>query len=192
MFFFLPPVSSIAFSLFACVKLDEPADAASIVPGSRPATVGWYFMHDLKQECFSITDGWHLPLALGLGVPLTVLVLAVPVSIVAVMLHNWGQLRDAEFLQHYYFLVQHYNPAYYWYEAVVTCQTLVLVCLSVFGYMIGPQWQALAMNLVIIASGLMLQFLKPLRHREAKHVALCSKVCLCLIIMSYSADLCSV
>jgi hypothetical protein len=185
MFFFLPTIASTAFSLFACIELHKPAGAAGVAPGSRPAAVGWYFMHDLEQVCFSVADGWHRSLALGLGIPLTLLVLAVPVCIVAVMLRNWRRRSNAKFLQHYYFLVQYYSPAYCWYEAAVISQTLALVFLSLFGYSLGPYRQALAMNIVIISSGALLLFLQPLRHREAKNVAVSSMVC--LFLTSYTA-----
>jgi hypothetical protein len=185
MFFFLPTIASTAFSLFACIELDKPSDAPGVAPGSKPAAVGWFFMHDLDQVCFFAADGWHRRLALGLGIPLTLLVLAVPICIVAVMLRNWRRRSDAHFLQHFYFLVQYYSPTYCWYEAVVISQTLALVFLSVFGYSLGPYRQALAMNIVIFLSGVLLLFLQPLRHREAKNVAVCSMVC--LFLMSYTA-----
>lgn len=64
-------------------------------------------------------------------------------------------------------------------------QTLMLVFLSVFGYSLGPYRQALAMNIVILSSGMLLLFLQPLRHREAKNVAVSSMVC--LFLTSYTA-----
>lgn len=178
-FFFLPTIVRTAFGLFACIQIDQPAVAGT---PNKPLAVGRFWLHDTNQQCFT---GYHLRLALGLGIPLLAFVCAVPLFILFVTLHNKSKLDDPTWLQHYGFLVGYYKPRFVFWEAVVSSQTICLVAISVFSYTLGPFYQSLVMNIAILLIGVLLVVARPLAHRDAQTVAVSSMAC--LFLTSYSA-----
>lgn len=183
-FFFLPSVAGTAFSLFVCVEVDKPWIAD--MPSSLPKAVGWLWVHDLDQVCWS-SSGWQQKLALGLGIPLCALIAAVPVVILLVTLtqRKRGGLENPRFVENFNFLVQYYKPEYCFWEAVVSIQTISLVAVSVFGYSLGPTLQALVMNVVVLSCGICMIVAQPLAHLQAMKVAVASMAC--LFLTSYTA-----
>ena len=177
MFFFLPSIVRTAFGLFACIMIDKPDTKPYLT-----LALGAFWKHDTDQLCFA---GWHRGFALGLGIPLLLLVCAVPLFSLWKTLPNRHLLASPAWRKHYSFLVQYYKPRYIYWEAVVTTQTIGLVALSVFSYTLGPYYQALVMNVAIACIGLLLAFVRPLAHRDALNVAFASMSC--LFLTSYSA-----
>jgi hypothetical protein len=177
-FFFLPSIVRSAFGLFACITIDYPA-----APPNYPMAIGSFWLHNTNQQCF---QGWHKGFALGLGIPLLLFVCFVPGFILYKTLPNrHDELDKLAWLQQYGFLVRDYKPAYRYWEAVVSAQTIVLVALSVFSYSLGPYYQAMLINIAIAVIWLVLAVAKPLVHADAQRVALVSMGC--LYLTSYSA-----
>jgi hypothetical protein len=88
--FFYPSVAYALLSVFSCRLLDPSLAAVSgtgapgssgtitgsLIPGEELRAVGWYWAADLRRQCFS--DPGHRALALGLGVPGALGLLAYP------------------------------------------------------------------------------------------------------------------
>jgi hypothetical protein len=176
-YFFLPSIVRSCFGLFACIRIDQPAQ-----PPNMPLAVGSFWVHDTEQLCFA---GWHRRLAIGLGIPLLLFVSFVPGFILYKTLPNRARLGDPVWLQHYGFLVQDYKPGCRYWEVVVSAQTILLVALSVFSYTLGPFYQAVLMNVAVAVILLLLAVVRPLAHKDTQRVALFSMGC--LFLTSYSA-----
>jgi hypothetical protein len=82
--FFMPTLQRVALGWFACIPLDAPA-AAPYVAGA----VGSFWLHDPDQLCY---QGYHRAWALGLGLPLLLLVCGLlPAAILWVALRSKHQ-----------------------------------------------------------------------------------------------------
>lgn len=121
-FFFLPSLLRTAYGMFACVHLDS---APSPELQSRETffkfnAVGYFWLLDTDQLCF---QGYHRGWAVGLGVPLLLLLcVAVPVGIIGYLWARRGKLQETYYLQHYGFLYSSYRPSRYYWEGIVALQ----------------------------------------------------------------------
>jgi hypothetical protein len=70
-FLFLPTWTHAAFSLFTCVPLDIATD-----PPYEANAVGSFWAQDMSERCYTI-GGYHMARALGLGIPLLLLLCVV-------------------------------------------------------------------------------------------------------------------
>jgi hypothetical protein len=104
---FLPQLLHAGFGLFACVPLDDSVSA----PYEAKA-VGTFWVSHMSQQCW---QGYHKALALGLGIPLVLLLCVIrPGSVLVFMLrHRDGSLYSRE-LRHYSFLFPMYKPSAAW------------------------------------------------------------------------------
>jgi hypothetical protein len=142
-FLFLPTWTHAAFSLFTCVPLDAPTS-----PPYEANAVGAFWAQDMSERCYT-PEGYHMAWALGLGIPLLLLLCAaLPAG-----LFGWlwlskrrGKLTDFRFRSQYGFLYRTWREDVCWWEAVVVLQTIVLVMVGTFGYALGPYYQALVMT----------------------------------------------
>jgi hypothetical protein len=171
-FLFLPTWLNSVFSLFTCVKLDEGRT---------------WWVHDMSQQCF-LPSGYHRKWALGLGVPL--LVLLCVVLPLAVFLFMWRSRRskrldDPDFIRHYGFMYRLWREGVCWWEAVVILQTAGLVLVATFGFSLGPYRQSLVTCAVLGCVIVMLLWVKPFACRPANHIAVAS-ACV-LFVTAYSA-----
>mgnify|MGYP001810189872 FL=1 len=140
-FMFLPTWVSTTLSLFECVPLDKPVAAPF-----QAEAVGSWWVEDMSQLCYS-HSGYHRTLALGLGIPLTLLFCVVlPAGVFVFMWYSrkQGKLQDMHFQKHYGFMYQLWRDEWCWWESVLIFQTICLVVVSIFGFSLGPahreQW----------------------------------------------------
>lgn len=178
LFFFFPSIVRTLFGLFACVPIDD-----AVSPPFEAAAIGWFWLQDLNQQCFA---GFHKTWALGLGVPLLIIVcLMLPGSILWLTLRNKSKLTGPHFVKHYGFLVRAYKPSCCFFEAVVLVQTMLLVAVSVFGLTLGAYRQGLLLNGVLGYMVLMQFVLRPHTKKQAARIVLHSYMC--LFLTSYTA-----
>lgn len=171
LFFFLPSLARSAFGMFACIPVDQATGWPYVA-----AAVGSHWVHDTQALCY---DGYHSGWSVILGIPLLVgLCLLVPGFIVLVVVLNHKRLHEQQVRQQYGFLYRPYRRSCSYWEAVVVCQTLALVAVSVYGVTLGPYYQALLFNctLALIVVGLAL--VRPHSHPAAGRMMLQSMGCL--------------
>jgi hypothetical protein len=167
-FLFLPTWVGTAFSLFTCIQLDSPA--------ARPfqaEAVGTWWVEDLSQQCYS-TVGYHKRWAVGLGIPLILLLCVVlPGGVFVFMVHSRqrGKLTDPEFEHHYGFMYHLWRPEVCWYQAVVVLQTIGLVMVATFGFALGPYYQALVTQAVLGVVVMLLLWVRPFKCPATNTVA---------------------
>jgi hypothetical protein len=129
-FFFAPSALRVAVGWFACITIDVPV-AAPYVAGA----VGSFWLHDPDQLCY---QGYHRAWALGLGLPLLLLVCGLlPAAILWVALRNNQQKAPHTSAVCMVFLVWCYQPSYCCWDAAVTMQTAALTIVSVYGHFSG-------------------------------------------------------
>jgi hypothetical protein len=180
-FMFLPTWAHAAFLLFACIPLDEEAS----FPYAAEA-VGLYWTQDLSTQCYA-PGGYHKPWALGVGLPLLLLLcFAWPLGLLVFLVISCrkGKLSQATFRQQYGFLYRSWRQGLYWYEAVVVVQTNTLVLVGTFGYALGPYYHLLVILAALGLVGVLLLYVRPHKCAEAGHVSLHSVGVLCLTSFS--------
>jgi hypothetical protein len=142
-FLFLPTWTHAAFSLFTCVPLDVATS-----PPYEANAVGSFWAQDMSERCYT-RDSYHMAWALGLGIPLLLLLcVGLPLG-----LFGWlwlskrrGKLANDRFRSQFGFLYRTWQEDVCWWEAVVVLQTVVLVIVGTFGYALGPYFQAIVIT----------------------------------------------
>jgi hypothetical protein len=180
-FMFLPTWSHAAFSLFACI----PLDVGTSFPYAAEA-VGLYWTQDLSTQCYA-PGGYHKPWALGVGVPLLLLLcLALPIGLTLFLVISCrhGKLCQASFRQQYGFLYRSWRQGVYWFEAVVVVQTNTLVLVGTYGYALGPYYHLLVITAALASISVLLQVVRPHRCTAAGQVSLQGVGVLCLTSFS--------
>jgi hypothetical protein len=177
-FFFLPSVARSTFSLFACLPTDAPAS-----PPFVTAAVGSFWSLDLNMQCWV---GVHRAFALGLGLPLLLLVcVGLPACILYRTITHRHNLAAPHITRHYGFLFRAYRDEYCWWEGAVALQTQVLVAVGVFGHSLGPMYQVLVVNATLAVMTVLLMVARPHAHAAAYRVMLLAMWC--LVVTSYIA-----
>jgi hypothetical protein len=147
---------------------------------------GSFWLHDPDQLCY---QGYHKAWALGLGLPLLLLVCGLlPAAILWVALRSKHRLTDPVSVSNYGFLIRSYKPANCWWEAAVLFQVAVLTAVWVFSYSLRPM-AAWVMNLTPAAVVVLLLVRQPYAHPEASHVMLSGVYCLLLTSLDYGRSL---
>jgi hypothetical protein len=172
-FSFLPGMLRVVFGLFACLPLDKHVE-----PPYTASAVESFWVYDVSTVCFT---SWHRALSLGLGLPLILLLcFGMPAAIVYITVSNRGSLDDRLFQQHWGFLTRSYRARYCWWEAVVICQTMALVAVSVFGANMGATFQAVVMTAVLAVFLYLLMAFKPFAYQRTGGSMLFGVQCLLL------------
>jgi len=182
-FLFLPTWVSTAFSLFTCVQLDRPA-----TPPFEAEAYGTFWVQDMSQQCYS-RNGYHRGWALGLGIPLTVMLcLMLPAGLFVFMWFSRKQckLTQTVFERHYGFLYRLWREEVCWWEAVVVLQTIGLVMVATFGFALGPYYQGLVTAAVLGLVVMLLLWVRPFKCRAANTVAVQSA---CVLLLTVYAAL---
>jgi hypothetical protein len=169
--------------LFACIHIDGPAAAPYAA-----AAVGWFSVLDTNAGCFK--DGWHRVWSLALGLPLLLLVCVVlPVFIVAFTVrHTHGRVDTNRVAtkQAAAFLSRSYRDACCFWEGVSVTQTIILVCISVFGPVaLSALHRNLVMNAALAVMVALLAVVKPYTDRTTGHVHL--QAACCVWLTSYAS-----
>eukprot|EP00877_Chromochloris_zofingiensis_P002692 jgi/Chrzof1/12423/Cz06g34050.t1 len=155
-FTFFPGLVRTALSMFACVTIDAP----EYFPyGSNAVAIGSFWASDLEQACW---QGYHKPWALVVGVGgVLVLCVAVPAAVALVLWCNRHQLSSPSFRSHFGFLCHNYRPSCYLWEVVVTMQTVALMAISVFGYVVGIYYQLILLGAILALAIFLVVVFKP-------------------------------
>jgi hypothetical protein len=170
-FLFYPMLLREVLGMFACLTLDQAADAPY-----QPAAVGSFWERDMSQRCW---QGYHRTIALALGASLTgLLTVLVPGAMLLFLLHNRRSLYSTTF-QHFWFLYHMYRPSVLFWEAVVIVQTAALVSISIFGFAIGTYYACLALTTVLALTMVVHAWARPFANAMAGNIALRGLACVC-------------
>jgi hypothetical protein len=175
MFFSYPFLVRVSLGFFACVQLDNAAvgKAQELFPQHARATAAHgYLVSAMQQACF---EGWHLPWALGLGLPSALLVcVGVPLILVLGLLLNKSKLQQQLVRSHFGFLYRPYVEERCWWEGVITAQTMLLVTVSVFRYTLGGYYSSLLVNVMFGGMAVLQLLFKPYASPELHHMQMLS------------------
>eukprot|EP00878_Enallax_costatus_P016665 GHUV01017485.1.p1 GENE.GHUV01017485.1~~GHUV01017485.1.p1 ORF type:complete len:696 (+),score=234.65 GHUV01017485.1:601-2688(+) len=161
-FFFLTSLARAALGLFMCYTLD--ADPRAVQEHKQNLGQESLWMLNLSEQCMGPE---HRKWALGLGIPLVVLLyVCLPVAVGVLLFRYRYQLTNSWVQRHFGFLYVHYRPEYYLWEVVTILQTLFVVVSSVTANYIGVYNQALLLNAVLALIFTMLVLFKPNASRE--------------------------
>jgi hypothetical protein len=168
-FLFLPTWIHSAMSLFACIPLDSDVS----LPYMADA-VGSFWAQDMSERCYA-TSSYHRAYALGLGIPLLMLLCFIlPAGLFAFMWFSRrsGRLGTEAFRQQYGFLYRTWRETVCWWEAVQVLSTIVLVMIGTFGFALGPYYQSLVITAALGISGVLLLAVRPHNCAAAGTVSL--------------------
>jgi hypothetical protein len=181
--FFLPTLQRVALGWFVCIPIDVPVAA----PYAARA-VGSFWLHDPDQRCY---QGYHRAWALGLGLPLLLLVAGLlPAAILWVTLRN-RQLEQqlpgetSSFNRSYKIMDFIYKPTCRWWEVVVMFELAVLAAVAVSGPRLGPLLHTIAFCCVLAVMGWLQITAQPYRFPAANYFML---QCLCCLFFSTMAN----
>jgi hypothetical protein len=107
-FMFLPTWAHAVFSLFSCIPLD-----VWVAPPYAPKAVGSFLAQDMSEQCYA-PGGYHKAYALGLGLPLLILICFVlPAGLFSFIWisNRRGLLVDESFEKHFGFLYRSWRFA---------------------------------------------------------------------------------
>jgi hypothetical protein len=167
----------IAFGCFVCIPIDAPF-AAPYAAGA----VGSFWLHDPDQLCY---QGYHRAWALGLGLPLLLLVCGLlPAGILWVVLRNKQRKTPHASICCLKFLVWPYKPRYCWWDVKVLLQTAALTVVGVYGIFLGPLHHNIALSSAFALMALIWQAAQPCIVPAATTVMLQGICCLFFSSMS--------
>lgn len=136
--------------VFSCRYLDPSGDS-SAVPGEVLGARGWYWTGDLDRQCF--VDPGHRAIALGLGIPGTLLLLTYPL-LQGILLSRQaaaGHLTPtSEFFADYGHLVEDFRPRLFYWGSIVELRKLVLVAVVLGLASTGVISQLVGCSLVLL------------------------------------------
>ena len=164
-FLFLPTWAHAVFSLFTCVPLDVP-----VAPPYAADAVGSFLAQDMSERCYA-PGGYHRAYALGLGLPLSILmcfVLPTGLFVFIWLSNRRGLLVQDNFRKHYGFLYRSWRVC--WWESVVVAQTTILVMIGTFGYALGVYFQLLVMMAALGIISVLLSSVRPHNSKLAASV----------------------
>ena len=164
-FLFLPTWAHAVFSLFTCVPLDVP-----VAPPYAANAVGSFLAQDMSERCYA-PGSYHRAYALGLGLPLLILICFVLPA--GLFLFIWvsnrrGLLVQDSFRKQYGFLYRSWRVC--WWESVVVVQTTVLVMIGTFGYALGVYFQLLVITAALGIISVLLSLVRPHNSQVAASV----------------------
>lgn len=147
-----------------CTTLE--ADVEAMQEGRTGLDRQRLWTYSMVHTCWGLQ---HTKWALGLGVPLVVLLyLVLPVAVGSVLWLYRGRLTDAWVRQHFGFLYVHYRPGSYMWEVVSILQTLVVVVAATAASYLGAYKQALLVNVALAVIMIMLLWFKPMASRAVQ------------------------
>jgi hypothetical protein len=186
-FTFYTPIASVAISMFSCI----------------PVCGKSYWILDINLRCpWESVSQPQWQWAVGVGVPAVLFSAVVPVFVVAWLMHalRTGSLTSAGFVQRYGFLYSNYRIDFptpqggsivklltaarrrvniAW-DAVVHCQTLLLVFTGVYGTVWHEFYQTLLLSSVLGAYLLLVVMFRPFRLPSSQCLQAASFAVLCM------------
>jgi hypothetical protein len=176
-FFAYPFLVRLSLGMFACLQLDKAGDPGDPYPQFAVANASrGYWVHAMQQACF---EGWHLPWALGLGLPCVLLFcVATPLALLIGLTVHRSKLQHADIKMHFGFLYRPYTEKCCWWEGVMTVQSMLLVTISVFRFTLGGYNSALLVTVMFSAMATLQLVFKPFASRKLHVVQLVATGCL--------------
>ncbi|KAF6262547.1 hypothetical protein COO60DRAFT_614750 [Scenedesmus sp. NREL 46B-D3] len=163
--YFYPSWAYTILGVFRCRHLD-PSSGAGLINGEQQRAPGWYWALDLERQCF--VDPEHRLLALALGIPGTLLLLAYPLTQALVLARQVaaGQVTaTSEFFARYGHLVQDFRPRLFFWASIVELRKLLLVAVVLGFESTGVLSQLMACGCVLLAYCAALMGLLPYPYR---------------------------
>ncbi|KAG2438083.1 hypothetical protein HXX76_005692 [Chlamydomonas incerta] len=160
-FILYPAWAQATLMIFACYYLD---DGSGAYPEYQLAQWGkGYWLLNMNQECYA---GEHAALWIPIGVVCIIIIcLGIPLLTFMVTFMHRTTLHTVHVVQTYGFLYRRYNyDRYYWWEAVMQLQTLLLVIVDVFGRVLVVYQQAVLLMIVLMLIMWSNMFYQPLKH----------------------------
>ncbi|WIA29337.1 hypothetical protein OEZ86_011842 [Tetradesmus obliquus] len=165
--YFYPSVAYTVLGVFRCRYLDPSSGSSSIsVEGEVLRAPGWYWALDLERQCF--VDGEHRALALGLGIPGALLLLAYPLAQALVLARRVaaGQVTGtSEFFARYGHLVEDFRPRLFFWASLVELRKLLLVAVVLGFESTGVLSQLMACGALLLGYCAALMGLLPYPYR---------------------------
>ncbi|WIA09259.1 hypothetical protein OEZ85_008667 [Tetradesmus obliquus] len=164
--YFYPSVAYTVLGVFSCRYLDPSSGSSSSVEGEVLRAPGWYWALDLERQCF--VDGEHRALALGLGIPGALLLLAYPLAQALVLARRVaaGQVTGtSEFFARYGHLVEDFRPRLFFWASVVELRKLLLVAVVLGFESTGVLSQLMACGALLLGYCAALMGLLPYPYR---------------------------
>jgi hypothetical protein len=176
-FLFYPTLVRAAFSLFTCHTLDVPLPDKYAQFSVATAARG-YWEGDMSQACY---QDWHLGWAMGLGVPLALLlVVGWPAFLLSKLLRNRTRMSDPEFRTRYGFIYRAFRPSRAWWGALVPLQLSVLVGVSTFMNVLGAYYCTLLLSILFGLMQCLALLFRPFVHSELNWLMMATVACLWL------------
>ena len=189
-----PFLVRVSLGLFACLQLDRAEDSSDPYPQFAVANAGrGYWVHAMQQACF---EGWHLPWALGLGLPCVLLFcVATPLALLVGLTVNKSKLQRAGVRAQFGFLYRPYIEKRSWWEGLMTVQTVLLVTVSVFRYTLGGFYSVLLVTVMFTVMATLQLIFKPFASQRLHIMQLVATGCLyitsCIAQSLFSDDVSS-
>ena len=178
LFLLFPLLVQTSLNMFACIHVDNPHSKAGPYPQYAVANASrGYWVWDVQQACW---EGWHLSWGLGLGLPCFLLFcVLVPGAMFFVLHHKRAAMGEPED-NHVGFLYHCLTPERYYWEVVASLQTIILVVVSTFSFVVGPLHATILMQ-VCFAGILAMQYIfKPFAFVQVQRMQVASSMCLLL------------
>ena len=191
-FFAYPFLVRVSLGMFACLKLDRADAPNDPYPQFAVANASYgYWVHAMEQACF---EGWHLPWALGLGLPSALLFcVGTPLALLIGLTVNKSKLQRADVRAQFGFLYRPYTEKRCWWEGVMTVQTMLLVTVSVFRYTLGGYYSALLVTVMFSIMAVLQLIFKPFASQRLHVMQLVATGCLyatsCIAQSLFSVDI---
>eukprot|EP00775_Hariotina_reticulata_P004673 gene4673-4927_t len=176
-YFFYPSLVHTAWSAFACFPIDVAPSGPYAAYAVANAT-GGYWVGSMDTVCWA---GYHKVWALAVCLPFVLLFCVVVPAAIYLTLHlyNTNAFSSSSFQQNFGFLFRNFKPKRFYWEAVVAVQTVVLVCIYVFGHVVGVYYQMVMFTVVFVCSLVIHLLFKPFAFDQLQHIQLMSSGCLC-------------
>ena len=175
LFFFYPALVRVALSMFACYKLDDPANTEFPQFAAASARYG-YWVFSMQQPCW---EGWHLYWGLGLGLPCVLLFcFAVPVGMWCLLYCSRSKIATSGYASPLMFLYHNYKPKRWYWEVVSTVQIALLVAISVFSFTLGAYFTTVLLNVSLVVFWAIQLIYKPFASNELHLTGMFSLACL--------------
>jgi len=163
--------------MFACLQLDRADNIHDPYPQFAVANASrGYWIHAMQQACF---EGWHLPWALGLGLPCVLLFCVVtPLALLVFLTLNKSKLQRPNVRAQFGFLYRPYTEKHCWWEGLMTVQTMLLVTVSVFRYTLGGYYSALLVTVMFSVMAVLQLIFRPFASHRLHVMQLVATGCL--------------
>ncbi|KAG2446079.1 hypothetical protein HXX76_000679 [Chlamydomonas incerta] len=177
-FVLYPGLAQVAFSVFACVHIDDGKGPA---PENQQATWRYgYWVRNLNAECYL---GTHKAFYVPIGIAsILIFCLAPPLISLSLTWRVRKHLDEHHNQMVYGFLYGRYRREYFFWDSVVHLQSLALVAVDVFGRGMLVLYQALLLLSVLMLIALVNIVANPTRSRLLLLLEFCSQMVLCFTI----------